>query len=191
LSEHYYFCATLPTLLPGMPPPMRFQDFLRKASELLPPAKSVVLENARLYIPGDGAIPAPAGDSPLLRSYYAWELSFRNELAVRRAERMGIAPERFTRPGEIQRDVARIAQAAAALENPLEAELLIERERWATIDRLETGHSFDLERLVAYALKLQSMERRARFETARGERAFSAAYDSILESASPDRAEDD
>lgn len=190
MSEHYYFCATLPSLLPGTPPPTRYRDFLKKAADLLPPADYAVLESARLYIPEDGLIPAFTGDSPLLRAYYAWELSLRNELARRRAERMGKAPERFVRPGEVHGEAARVAQAAATMDNPLEGELLIERERWVYIDRLETGHYFDLERLVAYALKLQSLERRARFETERGARAFSAAYDSILEGASPERAED-
>lgn len=184
MSEHYYFCTTLPSLMPGTPPPMRHVDFLTKAAELLPPADYAIVESARLSIPKDGVFPVLTSASPLLQAYYAWELSLRNELAILRAGRMGKAPERYLRPGEPQWEVTRIAHSAATLESPLEAELLIERERWAHIEQLEKGHYFDLEHILAYTLKLQALERRDRFETERGERAYTKAYDSILSGAS-------
>jgi hypothetical protein len=168
---------------------MRRADFLAKAAELLPRAEYAVVEGARLFIPEDGVPPALTDASPLLRAYYAWELSLRNELAILRAARLGKTPERYLRPGEPQWDVSRLAHSAAALESPLDGELLIERERWAYLERLETGHYFDLERIVAYVLKLQALERRARFEVERGERAYATAYDSILSGASMERPE--
>ncbi|MCX7025820.1 MAG: hypothetical protein NT080_14570 [Spirochaetes bacterium] len=139
-----------------------------------------ILRGARLFAPEDGSIPSGVAESPLLASYLKWELSLRNELAKIRAHQLGKSPERYVKPGEPEWEAARVAQSAAACDNPLEAELLIERERWALIERLETGHFFDLESLLAYGLKLQALERRAKFETERGERAYSSAYESIL-----------
>jgi len=175
--------------MPGTPPPLRYVDFLTKAAELLPPADYATVEKACLYIPQDGKAPVSTSASPLLQAYYAWELSLRNELAILRAGRMGKAPERYLRPGEPQWDIRRLAHSVTMVESPLEAELLIERERWAQIERLEQGHYFDLEHIFAYALKLQALERRDRFETERGEHAYAKAYDSILSGASLRRAE--
>jgi hypothetical protein len=77
----------------------------------------------------------------------------------------------------------RAAQGAAQCEDPLEGELSIEREKWSFLERLETGHFFDLEALVAYALKLQILERRALFEAERGETSYKTAYSEILDAA--------
>ena len=61
--------------------------------------------------------------------------------------------------------------------------MIIEREKWAYLERLEAGHYFDLETLAAYALKLRILERKALFEAERGEASYRAAYADILDSA--------
>ncbi|MCK7479647.1 MAG: DUF2764 domain-containing protein [Candidatus Moduliflexus flocculans] len=86
-------------------------------------------------------------------------------------------------PGTRSGEGVRTAQAAAQCEDPLEGELVIEREKWAYVERLESGHYFDLEALTAYALKLRILERKARFEAERGEASYGAAYREILDSA--------
>ncbi len=159
---------------------MPYAEFLERARNLIPADDYETLSGGRIFAPEDGSFPTGSGRSPLLGEYLAWEIGLRNELVKARAQALGKTAERFLRPGEPGFEAARIAHAAVACDDPLEAELLIERERWALIDRLETGHYFDLEALVAYGLKLQALERRARFQVERGEAAYTNAYESIL-----------
>jgi hypothetical protein len=88
--------------------------------------------------------------------------------------------EKHVRPGSVEWDGLRAAQAAFQAESPLDGELVIERERWAVLERLQVGHYFDTEALVAYALKLQILERVGRFELERGRAAYGQVYGDIL-----------
>lgn len=183
MSTYYYLRSTLPTLLQASPPPFSFQAFLERSEGRVNEADYEILRAA-------GA-EALVGDDPsrqirrsrVLTAFYAWEKALRNELVHLRAHKLGKAPERFLRPGDLEWDAVRTAQGAAQSEDPLEGELFIEREKWNFVERLETGHYFDLEALVAYALKLQILERRARFEAERGEASYSTIYKDILNAA--------
>ena len=43
------------------------------------------------------------------------------------------------------------------------------RARWDVLEDLELGHTFDLERLLVYAIKLQLLERKFAMDADRGE----------------------
>lgn len=186
MANYYYFAATLPSLLPGMAPPFSLEEFLEKASRFLNQADFEVLASARLFIPsdeqGNGRAPLPASRLPLLKAYYHWENCLRSELARLRAVRLHKPAEKYPLPSNMDWDAQRVAQAAFTTENPLEAELLIEKERWALIERLALNSYFDLNFLAAYALKLQALARRERFHQAEGEAGYSAACSAVLQS---------
>ena len=86
----------------------------------------------------------------------------------------GCTPRAISRSGWFSRT------AAFQAESPLDGELVIERERWAVVERLQVGHYFDTEALVAYGLKLRILERTARFEVERGRAAYGEVYRDIL-----------
>jgi hypothetical protein len=182
MANYYYFAATLPTLLPfGMTPPYTFEEFLQKARQHLNESDFEVLASACLFIPEDGQLPILAYKSALLMYYYQWERALRNELARLRAQRFQRPAEKYQHPGEPDWDALRSAQAAFAAENPLEAELLIEKERWAFIESLATNSFFDLNYLTAYALKLQILARRENFTRAQGESGYRTVYAAMLQ----------
>ncbi len=182
MADYYYFAATLPSLLPGMAPPFSLKEFLEKASRFLNQSDFDVLASASLFIPEAGRAPLPASRLPLLKAYYHWENCLRSELARLRAGRLRKPVEKYSLPGEVDWDALRVAQAAFAAENPLEAELLIEKERWALIERLALNRFFDLSFLAAYSLKLQALARRERFRQADGEAGYSVACSAVLQS---------
>lgn len=189
MADYYYFAATLPSLLPGMTPLFSLEEFLEKARRFLNQSDFEALASASLFIPeaglggqGNGRAPLPASRLPLLKAYYHWENCLRIELARLRAGRLRKPVEKYSLPGEVDWDALRLAQAAFAAENPLEAELLIEKERWALIERLTLNHFFDLSFLAAYSLKLQALARRERFRQADGEAGYSAACSAVLQS---------
>ena len=56
--------------------------------------------------------------------------------------------------------------------DPLEAELYLDRIRWEKLEELEKNHYFDITYLVAYALKLQILERWDRINSIGGDEAM-------------------
>jgi hypothetical protein len=183
MANYYYFVATLPSLMPGSVAPFSFEEFLEKAGRFLKPSDMETLAAAALFLPEDGDTPLPAAALPLLKQYYRWERGLRNELVRLRAQRMQKLADKHLKPGDVEWDALRVAQAAFAADNPLESELLIEKDRWSLIERLATNCFFDMNYLAAYALKLQALQRRERFKQAEGEVGYQTVYTSVLQSA--------
>lgn len=183
MPAYYYLRSTLPTLLPSSAPPFSFRGFLERCEGRMRDADFRVLAAAESPESGDPETERRVRGSRVLSAFRTWERALRNELARLRAHKQGKGPEKFLRPGDPEWDGIRAAQAAVQCEDPLEGELLIEREKWAYLERLESGHYFDLEALAAYALKLRILERRDRFEAERGEASYQTAYHDILDTA--------
>ncbi|NLJ47247.1 MAG: DUF2764 family protein [Treponema sp.] len=183
MPAYYYLRSTLPTLLPASAPPFSFHGFLERCEGRMRDADFRVLEAAGNLESVDPEVDRRIRSSRVLTSFRTWDKALRNELARLRAHRLGKGPEKYLRPGDPEWDGIRTAQAAAQCEDPLEGELLIEREKWAYLERLESGHYFDLEALASYALKLRILERRALFEAERGEASYRTAYTEILDAA--------
>jgi hypothetical protein len=184
MSKYYYFMATLPSLqASAATPPFAYATFLEKSAAALSAKDMAILSEARLAIPMDGAIPPGAASSKLLARYYHWELSLRNELARLRAGKMQKPFEKYLRPGELEFDGVKAAQAAFQAGDPLQGELVIERERWSFLETLSINKYFDFEYIIAYSLLLQALERKAGFNTERGNEGYRTVYRSVLESA--------
>ncbi|MBP7094894.1 MAG: DUF2764 family protein [Spirochaetia bacterium] len=180
MASYYYFGTTLQSLSWRGVAPLGFEAFLERCAVHLSARDFGLLKEAPFSLPDDGVPPPVARRSRLLGAYYRWELTLRNELARLRAGRLGQPADRHVRPGSVEWDGLRAAQAAFQAESPLDGELVIERERWAVVERLQVGHYFDTEALVAYGLKLRILERTARFEVERGRAAYGEVYRDIL-----------
>lgn len=184
MSSYYYFTTTLPSLQAGASaPPVPYAEFMARASQFLSARDVATLGGASLFLPEDGSFPSAAASSKLLGRYYRWELSLRNELARLRAGRLQKPLEKHIKPGDPEWDALKTAKAAFQADDPLQGELLIERDRWALIESLSVNRFFDMEHLVAYALLLQLLERRARFVKEKGQESYRTVYRSVLETA--------
>ena len=179
MSRYYYFASTLPSLELGSPAPMTSRELLERAERFLSSGDFALLRDAVLVSPPAGPPPACAA-SPLLSAYYAWERSVRNELVRLRARRLERPSEPWIREARGDDTAQRSAQAAFQASHPLEAELLLERERWERIRELKALHYFDLESLAAYRLELQILERLVRLRADLGENRYREAYAAIL-----------
>jgi hypothetical protein len=179
VSRYYYFAATLPALHFGAPAAMTSAEFLERCRIHLSEADFVTVSAGVLL--SEPASPPPAADaSILLRRYYDWERSLRNELVRVRSRRLGRTAEDWLRPAGRDNHASMAAQAALQAESPLEGELILERERWASIEALRAYHSFDLETIAAYRLQLQILERLAVLSAERGEGRYRETYAAIL-----------
>lgn len=120
--------------------------------------------------------PQPVAGRGLPALFHQWECSLRNELARLRSVDSE-PPEADVSPVF---GTSQIAAGAMEQNDPLEAELYLDDCRWSEIDELSAGHSFDMEFLCAYRLKLQILERHTQFEQERGSAAYQDLYARLL-----------
>ncbi len=179
MTQYYYLVASLPMLRPDDPPPLDSPAFLELCREQAAAEDHALLARISLdsleLLPGD---PAAWGD------YALWETALRDELAVQRAQRLGLDPEPFLRPAPFFAGLTAVAREALGAGTPREVEAALDRRRWSRLDEIETGTQFSLGRLVVYRLKLLLLERRQRFQPEPGRQAFQNEFSRILDGAS-------
>ena len=105
-----------------------------------------------------------------------WERCLRNELVKLRAQKKGIDVHSHFRGEESYRGLEDTAREAFQAESPLAAEEILARARWRFIEEIETGHHFDLDRLITYYLKLQLLERKNGMTPDTGKAKFEETY---------------
>ena len=174
MAAQYYIVASLPMLIgPHQTSPMSYEDFLDAARPFLNEEENHSLVATRLE---------PSTDAPegLATCFSQWEMSLRNDLVRLRAAQAGLVASSMLREGEPVLGTLDIAQEAMAASSPLEAELILDKERWQFIDELQTPHHFNMEFLRGYSLKLQILERHARFQEDEGFAAYRDIYARVL-----------
>jgi hypothetical protein len=175
LTQHYYLVASLPLLLFDDPPPFSNAAFLQMCREQLTDDDYVLL--ARISF--DALRPHP-GDPAAGSAYSAWETALRNELAVQRAQRLGVSPDPFLREAPFYVGLPALVKEALGAGTPRAVETALDRRRWSYLEELEAGTQFGLGRLVVYRLKLLLLERKALFRPEPSRRSFSEGYARVL-----------
>lgn len=128
----------------------------------------------------EGAEPFRAVDSDFINGWRRRERSLTLVLAQLRAARLKTESppvEHWDMDAENQ------AKAAIAMDNPLEAELFLDKGRWDAVESLLKNTYFGVNAVYAYMLKLQLIERRAAFKTEEGFAEYKTLYASIMENA--------
>ncbi len=125
-------------------------------------------------------------NSALIRAYRLWDLSLRTKLARLRAAQLKreapIVSEALADASEKAYDgeTAEIAKTALAAASALETETLLDRARWAALDRFLEQAYFSRDVIYAYFLKLRLSTRQSLFTAENGEGAFFELYTSII-----------
>lgn len=187
MSRYWFFAATLPGLSFGTPVPMTEAEFLERCAISLS-REDLAEVRAIPSMLAEGRVPGNLR-SGFLRAFMEWERGFRNELALLRAKRYGEDASPWLKEGRSEPGQAQSASSCFGINDPLEAELALERERWAAIDRLSALHAFDLDAIAAYRLRLAIAARVQSFERQRGTAAYSRMYDDIIRPAAARDAE--
>lgn len=144
----------------GAKPPFAFERFLEICKDKIQEADIDLLRLAQESYTYDGS-------QPTLKKWRAFEIALRNELVKIRASRKHIDSLQYLRGDEyIEPYIAHIAMNAHRTLSILEAEKLLDQERWHALDELAVGHYFDLDSLIVYALKLLILERWQRINSA-------------------------
>ena len=178
MNRYWFFPATLPGLFFGAKSDQSSAGFLAQCEHYLSPEDFREVSGAIATLGAD-ELPPTLG-SALLARFADWERTFRNELSRLRAKRAGVREDSFLKPSGRDDEAGRAAAACFAVEDPYQAELALERERWTAIDRLAPLVAFDLDFLIAYRLKLAINERLASLDAEAGTAGYRRLYDDIL-----------
>jgi len=157
---YVYLISSLPMLHFGAKPPFSFERFLEICQD------KISVEDIHLIELAQEAL-AYTGGQPALKQWRAFDTALRNELVKIRAGSKHLDPLKYIRGQDyIEPYIARAAMNARRSPSILEAERLLDQERWHRLDELATGHYFDLDFLICYALKLLILARWERVDTA-------------------------
>ncbi|RMD84223.1 MAG: DUF2764 family protein [Lentisphaerae bacterium] len=165
-KQFYYLISSLPTLQLGGNLPWRSDAFLEYARYHLTPSEWEALASVSL-IPD-----AEEGVCRLHSRWLAFERNLRNLLVRMRASRQKREAQEFLRRDlDLFGGLEAVVQEVANM-NPLQAEEILDRQRWLFLDQETVGHEFDFNSLVAYRLKLSLLEKRAGIDEESGNRAL-------------------
>ena len=178
MTQYYYLVASLPMLFFGDAPPLGSEAWLDLCREQVAKGDHDLL--ARISFDELAIHP---GDHAVWQAYALWETALRDELALQRAQRMGVDPGPFLRDAPFYSSLFALAKEALGAGTPMAVESALDRRRWAYLEELETGTQFDLGRLIVYRLKLLLLERKDRFRPERGRESFTKEYTRILDKA--------
>ena len=143
-------CAALPTLECGILPGITLAEFDELASKELSGKKFKEL------ISWDDAETSPR--SAVYRKMREFDDFLKLRIAESRREKLGVY-DPLPEPDELDSDVDYAFPNAAAANDPLERERLVDLIRWRKIDDLEVGHEMDFAALCCYRLRLASLEK--------------------------------
>jgi hypothetical protein len=180
VDRYYYLASTLQTPVFGQKPPLSFDDLKQLCGRLAADDDLLMLESLSIA-PPEAEEGARRGASAFLSLFWRRERALRSEIAQQRAERLGRRAELPAGgPQAWDGDAQVSAKRALAAEDPLQAELSLEKDRWDWIDARSAGHRFDAEALAAYGLKLLILERLGRFSEEAGMERYESMYRTIL-----------
>ena len=192
MGSYYYLASQLPSLSYGQKPPMLSEAFKDLAKPMLSAEDAKLLDSVSLdpqpSITANGGLSyaeqAPSSGSDFIDKWREWERAFRLNLARQRAVKAKWEGAVLADPPVVPSDAATAAtRAIAAMEAPLEAEILIDKTRWSAIESMQGYDTFSSNAIFAYLLKLLILERRASFQTETGFSEYKSLYASILENA--------
>jgi hypothetical protein len=179
VGSYYYLVSTLPTLSYGQQPPMESGAFKTFAAQSMGGAEGQALDLCVLD-PGPDAGADMQIPFPFVKGWREWERTLLLNLAKGRAARVANADKAGYDAPDYPADAAQAAKNALAMDDPLEAEIALDKARWAAIENLQGIETFSENTIYAYLLKLRLCERRRLFDAETGFKEYTSLYDSIL-----------
>jgi hypothetical protein len=155
-SYYIYLISSLPALSFGAKPPFSLDEFIDTCSRVIPNNDSEKIKG----VMDDPDYKLNVRDTGVLKKWHIFNLSLRNELAGARAGRKKVDPLKYIRHDiYILASITHAAMSAYRNQNILEAEKILDLERWHFLDEVSLGRYFDIDLLIVYALKLKILIR--------------------------------
>jgi hypothetical protein len=177
VGGYYYFASQLPAIFYGDVPPMSSVEFRELCAALLKPSDFALVKYCTLDADVVLETVATTGCA-FIDEWLARERNLRVSLAAFRSGKLhrsfsGDAPDEASR--------SESAAAAFAMDDPLEAELFMDKARWDAVELMAGIDYFDVNNIFSYLIKLQLLERKQLFKTEEGFSEYKALYASIMD----------
>lgn len=150
-----YLISSLPMLHLTMKLPFTFENFLERCKNFISEEDFKQVEVVSLEWQ------EPGSQHATVRKWLEFDTGLRNEIARIRASRRHIDPARYLRidAGFYGPGLAHLVLSSQRNPSLIEAQRILDEARWLFLEELSNGHYFDLEFLLAYAIKLRLLER--------------------------------
>lgn len=170
MASYYYLVATLPTLRLDGPLSFSTETFLTLC-------KTQVSD--RHYHLLCKALSGEKASHPFLKAYQHFETMVSKELVEQRSRKLSLSDPAYRNDADKEGRISDTVRQALAQENVLEAELLLLTLHWKFLDELATLHTFDIEALLSFALKLKLLQRKSLFTREEGNAEFKRLFSNI------------
>ena len=173
----YYLISQLPSLdsiNENTPLPITSERFMELCQRFLNKKTFSELEKLTLLPPRN----SEKSTSSLIKSWNDAERNLRLILAKTRAEKLN---KQFdTQNQAFSPTLIQAARTAVEFDNPMEAEIFLNKYRLELLETLRPTDSFSVEYIFYYGMKLKLIERIKKFDTISGENAYRNIYSSIM-----------
>jgi hypothetical protein len=178
-QNYYYFVATLIPINYGDIPAISSDEFRELCQRFLSKEDLALIHYCK-YDPMLASQENLSTGSKFLDYLYLRERNLLLNLATLRAAKLSRQSPVDTPPEDIPRTVS-VGKAAFAIQDPLEAELYLDKERWMFLDEmLDPTDYFGVNTIYTYLLKLHLLERKQALDAIKGRKEYQNLYDMIL-----------
>lgn len=170
MASYYYLVASLPMLRYDSPSPITVDQFLADCRSAM---------DGKAYHLVECAVTGKPANNRFLRTYQHFCLMVRKELSEQRARRLSLPGETYKNDGEKSYVITDAVRAAVSNENVLDAEMSLIILQWKQLDEMTAGHTFDMEGVLGYALKLGIITRKNLFDNEQGNIEFRRLFSNL------------
>lgn len=163
MNQYFYTVSSLPALRFEEEPFLNGDSFLEMCAVELSEEDLTYVRGATILLENASEEGEATADSGSLHARWsAFQRELQRQLALIRAQQLGVDAERLPRPDVTEASLAERLRQLMNEDTPLKRELAILRLLWQTVDAFAVGHHFDREMLYAYHVQLQIALRRSR-----------------------------
>ncbi len=170
MASYYYLVATLPLLRYEAQSPLGSASFLEQC-------KSQMSDHDYQTIAS--ALSGRSSSHPFLKKWQQFASMVKKELNDQRSKKLGFSSLKYRNDGEKEFRISEAVRQALSNENALDAELSLLALKWNYLDEIAALHYFDVEALLAYAVKLQLLERKSLFTKEEGNAEFKRLFSNL------------
>lgn len=181
MSQYYYLMAQLPSIDFASEPPFEYEEFKELAGRFVSKRDAGVISSLSLE-PMRNFENAP---SSFLQKWYDFERTLRLALRELRAgnlkwDDVDISYEEHSKVTSSYY-ASSVASQAFAMEDPLQAELFLDKKRFEFLNNIKSSDYFSSDSLFAYAIMLLILIREKNFSKDVGVEEYKRLYSEILQ----------
>ena len=170
MASYYYLVATLPMLRFDGTAPFGCDAFLELCKGKVSDSDYDTLFQA---------LHNQASNHPFLKKWQTFDKMVKQELNDQRSRKLSLSSPKYRNDGPKEYRITEAVRLAVGNDNPLEAEMELMSLSWKYLDELAVLHTFDIEGLLSYAIKLQLMERKGLFTREDGNAEFKRLFSNL------------